>query len=457
MYAKAKSVFVVVTTLALATPSAAIAQAVIINGDTSGGPTFDRPDESPTLYGCSCRYQADLITITNSGAFVAEITHGAPVDFDTYLILYQGAFDPTDPLTNLVAENDDTSTILSLISSAAHGPFPTGQYTIVVTGYDGGYEGSYTLTMNGVVLGWGTVGGGVATDTLYELKAVLAQTGRSTLRVIDGGVSAAAQESIAARGLVLSTKGQMGWTSSNMRAWTKGSATRGNGGGRAFADSVFQFGADIEVSTSMVVGLSFGLGTKSANSTSFTFAGDQKFIQPYVGWRSGTWKGSASLTYGKINYGTITTSSGSAGAKGDLMAVTANISRDFAISPDTTLAPFGSLRIGQSKLTATSGSLAGIGVTDLTTFNELSLGAKLTQQMGSSALTVGVSIDRFDTNAPTGLVGGTFDQTGVSGSVSLGYSAKIGGGWDLVSGLKISGIGTNTTSYSGSLRVGIRF
>ena len=135
--------------------SLAQAQTLIVNGDTTGGPTFagvDDPDTIPILC-TACPYQQLGIQIVDPASFRAEIVLVGP-GFDTYLGLYQGSFDPSNPNANLVAVDDDDGGpgFLSQISAGLDGPFSSGQHVVVVYGFTNTDFGTYTLELDGVSL-----------------------------------------------------------------------------------------------------------------------------------------------------------------------------------------------------------------------------------------------------------------------------------------------------------------
>ena len=125
------------------------AQADIVTwtGDTTGGPTFDRPfadfsDFSPN--GAGVTYRTVALMVNGDGEYSFTL-HG--LGFDTFLFLYENAFDPNDALTNGVAGNDDD---VSLTTSGFAAELTAGtQYFVIVTGFEAGEAGKYSLTVSG--------------------------------------------------------------------------------------------------------------------------------------------------------------------------------------------------------------------------------------------------------------------------------------------------------------------
>ncbi|HEX7001345.1 MAG TPA: leishmanolysin-related zinc metalloendopeptidase [Trueperaceae bacterium] len=77
---------------------------VIYEGTTVGAPTFDRPDGLGGTIG-PVNYHAFAYTAAETGVY--DIT--SQQDYDGFLLLYRAPFDPSQPLENVVAGNDDRS------------------------------------------------------------------------------------------------------------------------------------------------------------------------------------------------------------------------------------------------------------------------------------------------------------------------------------------------------------
>lgn len=125
------------------------AQADIVTwtGDTTGGPTFDRPladFSEPSPNGAGVSYNAIAFTVDEDGEYALTV-HGA--GFDTFLLLYANAFAPQAPLDNGVAGNDD---LVSTGTSGFAADLVGGtRYFAVVTGFAAGQAGQYALTISG--------------------------------------------------------------------------------------------------------------------------------------------------------------------------------------------------------------------------------------------------------------------------------------------------------------------
>ena len=85
----------------------------------------------------------------NHAGGVLDITEDSS-DFDAYLSLYSGSFDPSQPCLNAVASHDDlngTQNTNSRISAT----LPAGAYVAVVATFYNNDSGAYTFTSNGAL------------------------------------------------------------------------------------------------------------------------------------------------------------------------------------------------------------------------------------------------------------------------------------------------------------------
>lgn len=395
------------------------------------------------------------ITVTDTAAFSVLFERDSIQN--VFLVFQPGDFDPTSTAYLEMSYSEQWLPFPNSTSDFySRATPPEGEYTLIVVYEElawlpGPY--GFLLTMNGLIVGWAPT----TEEQLEEVKATLAQNGRNNLRILTSNVRGASQDSLATRKLSFSTKGDTAALMGNFYAWVKASSLYAESAGRSYRSPMLQLGGDVALGPSIVAGLSVGFGDISAKSTGFTYEGSQTLMQPYIGWNSGEWNGAASLVYGTIDYNTITTMSGTAGVKGEMLAIATEVSRDFVLDDSTTVSPFVGIETGQINLTATSGTLAGAGLGDTVTFTEARLGATLTKTFENGAFSFGLSADRFDTNAPTALSSGQYDSTGWSGGMQFGYSVNLGGRAMLDTGLKVGGIGSDTISYSGSVQVSMRF
>ncbi|MFS0736897.1 PEPxxWA-CTERM sorting domain-containing protein [Sphingomonas sp. 1P06PA] len=135
--------------IAIALASPAVAATLVVSGDTTGEPTYNRPVTTTALsgVGTDVNYEATGFSVDTSGSYSLEITATGFPDGDSYLSLYSGSFDASDPLTNLIAVDDDSGTdLLSLINFTLTAGT---SYIAVVTSFDNGVFGTYDLTISG--------------------------------------------------------------------------------------------------------------------------------------------------------------------------------------------------------------------------------------------------------------------------------------------------------------------
>lgn len=147
-------------TLSLASILPAQATSLSYSGDTTGGPTFNRPaapgfegvdnpSTSLSNVGTAVPYYSQPFFVDTTGSYDVQGTQ----NFDGIQYLYQTTFSPTASLTNLVNGNDSfpdvgTSGFIGLPLAA------NSQYYLVTTGYaDPGSAdisfGSFTNTISG--------------------------------------------------------------------------------------------------------------------------------------------------------------------------------------------------------------------------------------------------------------------------------------------------------------------
>ncbi len=138
------------TMLALATAAvfSGPAQALVVVGDTTGGPTFNRPLTltSTSAVGTAVPYTVLPFTVSVTGSYIfLTTTTGA---YDPYVALYT-TFAPATPLANLLAINDDL-TVGNFNASGFTFALNAGTtYRYVVTGFDNTDFGAYTTSITG--------------------------------------------------------------------------------------------------------------------------------------------------------------------------------------------------------------------------------------------------------------------------------------------------------------------
>ena len=123
----------------------ATADTIAVSGDTTGSPTYNRPVSTTSLSGVGTAVAYDTYTFNVSAA--GSYAFAAVSDFDNFLALYQGTFDPTSALTNLVAVDDDSGVgNNALLTNALLGGT---SYTIVFSSFSNADAGIYGLGISG--------------------------------------------------------------------------------------------------------------------------------------------------------------------------------------------------------------------------------------------------------------------------------------------------------------------
>ncbi len=138
--------------------AAASSSAQVVAGDTTGGPTFNRPSGTTSLsgVGTDVPYEVFNVEVDTTGDYIVTMTQIDPT-FDTYLVFYSD-FDPNNPLDNLLAGDDDLVFGVSSQVGAGTGFGPgddpltlmVGEdYDVVATGFNNADFGAYSLTFTG--------------------------------------------------------------------------------------------------------------------------------------------------------------------------------------------------------------------------------------------------------------------------------------------------------------------
>ena len=142
----------ILTTVLLAAPHCAFAQTTY-TGTTVGKPTWQRPiangHDTPVALSPNAtktRYNAFSFTVTDTDYYDLLSVSNSPASWDNYTFLYQGSFDASRPLNNILLGNDDFGAIgrsgfngISLLSGT--------NYYFVTTGISNPIDGSFTDTI----------------------------------------------------------------------------------------------------------------------------------------------------------------------------------------------------------------------------------------------------------------------------------------------------------------------
>ena len=141
-----KTILAAAMALLVAVPT--LANTVVINGDTTDGPTYNRTlaGEPPTglsAIGTDVHYQTTAFTVGSDGVYDFNSIAG----YDNFLHLYAGSFDPADALANALVGNDDRAVIG--ISGFAISLLAGTSYFAVASGFENTDFGAYELTIDG--------------------------------------------------------------------------------------------------------------------------------------------------------------------------------------------------------------------------------------------------------------------------------------------------------------------
>ncbi len=178
--------------LAMAFAVPAAAEITIVNGTLAPGATFNRPvgGTPPTVLsgvGTAVFFDTYSFQVSAAGSYSINLDSLA---FDTFLVLYQGAFDPSLPLLNAISADDDGGPGLNSLIIAS---LMTGvDYIAVATSFSNGATGAYTFTFDGpgsvfvpggngvipepatwamLIVGFGLVGGALRRRTVDKAAA----------------------------------------------------------------------------------------------------------------------------------------------------------------------------------------------------------------------------------------------------------------------------------------------
>lgn len=121
-----------------------------LSGDDTSSLVFNRPTETGALSFQTPRFDAYLFTVDLSGAYDFSLVATDPVNFDTYIHLYQTGFSAADPEANFMRANDDAAGGVNAGSALSNITLAAGtQYYLIADGFSAVDYGAYTATISG--------------------------------------------------------------------------------------------------------------------------------------------------------------------------------------------------------------------------------------------------------------------------------------------------------------------
>jgi hypothetical protein len=102
--------------------ASAAAQNAIYTGDTNMGAMNGRPASFTVLSGATSlfNFHSQPFYVSAGGEYTAEANTNSPLgNYDGYFLIYANSFDPTQPLVNLIAGDDDYSGVFSVLSGSS--------------------------------------------------------------------------------------------------------------------------------------------------------------------------------------------------------------------------------------------------------------------------------------------------------------------------------------------------
>lgn len=143
-------------TVATLCASTLVSAGVLTFADTTvAGPLWNRPLQNGSSapvslsgVGTNVAYDVTHFQVDTTDLYDFLVTATAPTNWDNYTFLYQGAFDPTQPLVNALIGNDDFPSIgLSGFNGVS---LSAGtDYFLVETGFGNTNAGTYSAQITG--------------------------------------------------------------------------------------------------------------------------------------------------------------------------------------------------------------------------------------------------------------------------------------------------------------------
>ena len=303
------------------------ADLIQLEGDTTGAPTFDRP--TCPLFGDICTPTAQAINgphgfqvlrfrVTGSGTWqIGTNTPLATDHGDTHLTIYQGAFNPRQPLQNVLLANDDNTIFGAGFDSGIVGTLTTGtNYTNVTSAFSSNSAvGRYLLLFLGpgsIILSDAEIATAAQNASITASRSFMGTVmrrlgkrhGKDNLFAVNAGnpflLASADPMAGASLGSYLPN------TENSSSYWFSGHGGNISFDGDDGSSSVdsshggFTFGYDRWFTDSLIVGVAAGIGRSFYDIDAFGSEGDSGDynIVVYGGWNQGQWYADTLLGYG---------------------------------------------------------------------------------------------------------------------------------------------------------------
>jgi hypothetical protein len=158
-------------------PAAPSPRVLTVSGNTTGGPISARPDVDDggttivSTNATAVAFQTFQFRVGAVGTY-SFLSNG---DYDTFLSVYLGAYDPSNPLANLIGFNDDGGDLIftNHVSAFAEDLLPGFTYTLVTAGFANDSFGPFA----DAVVGPGAVSAVVAVPEPETLALMLSGFG----------------------------------------------------------------------------------------------------------------------------------------------------------------------------------------------------------------------------------------------------------------------------------------
>ena len=221
-----------------------------------------------------------------------------------------------------------------------------------------------------------------------------------------------------------------------------------NATSRSFRGKGLQVGADMPITPNLVAGLSLGATDISTSFDAIAHDGTLVFLQPYLGFRYGSWSAEATGVYGRSD---VDQANEREIGEGDVTLTALTMTAGYDIEhAGSTIRPTISLAAGRVKAEGSTGLISGTG-TETAEFSELSFGARYSRPFGDGNFFVGFHSD-YRHSEGEGVASSEYLETnGWTGRLELGANFDVTDRVNLVTSFELGGIGGDLRQPSGSI------